>query len=178
MSPARAENQRCRRWAALALATILAGVTITGSADARARHQNRHHHAHHVVSRKSPPYASIVVEDNSGKVLQATNADSPRHPASLTKMMTLYLLFEQLAAGKVTMATEMPVSAHAASMAPTKLGLEPGEHLSVSDAIQGIVTQSANDAAVVVAEFLGGTETAFAREMTAKARALGMTPTN
>ena len=178
MPPARAENQRCRRWAALALATILAGVTITGSADARARHHYRHHHSHHVVSRYSPPYASIVVDANSGKVLQATNADSPRHPASLTKMMTLYLLFEQLAAGKVTMATEMPVSAHAASMAPTKLGLEPGEHLSVSDAIQGIVTQSANDAAVVVAEFLGGTETAFAREMTAKAHALGMMHTN
>ena len=177
MSPGRAKSQRSRRWATLALATILAGVTITGSADARSRHHYRHH-TRHVASRYSPPYASIVVDANSGKVLQATNADSPRHPASLTKMMTLYLLFEQLAAGKVKMSTEMPVSAHAAAMAPTKLGLEPGERLSVSDAIQGIVTQSANDAAVVVAEFLGGTETEFAREMTAKARALGMMRTN
>ena len=75
-----------------------------------------------------PTYASIVVDANSGKVMQATNADSPRHPASLTKMMTLYLLFERLEAGKIKLATELPVSAHAAAQAPSKLGLKPGEH--------------------------------------------------
>ncbi|MEJ2374505.1 MAG: D-alanyl-D-alanine carboxypeptidase, partial [Pseudolabrys sp.] len=156
----------------MALAILLAGITIAGSADARSR---RHHHHY---SSYNPPYSSIVVDANSGKVLQETHADSPRHPASLTKMMTLYLLFEQLAVGKVKMTTEMPVSAHAAAMAPTKLGLEPGEHLAVGDAIKAMVTKSANDAAVVVAEFIGGTETGFARLMTAKAHALGMTHTH
>jgi D-alanyl-D-alanine carboxypeptidase len=179
MSSGRAGVQRRRRWGSLALVTVLAGVTALSSADARSRHhRSHHHHTRHTVSSYNPPYASIVVDANSGKVMQATNADSPRHPASLTKMMTLYLLFERLAAGQMKMTTEMPVSAHAAAMAPTKLGLKPGEHLTVSDAIQGIVTQSANDAAVVVAEAIGGTETEFAREMTAKARALGMMHTN
>ena len=172
MSPGRAQFQRSRRWGTLALATVLAGIMVVGNADARSR---RHHHRHHHhVSHYNPPYASIVVDANSGKVLQATNADSLRHPASLTKMMTLYLLFEQLAAGKMKMSTEMPVSEHAAAMAPTKLDLDPGEKLSVDDAIRSIVTKSANDAAVVVAEAIGGSETEFARQMTAKARALGM----
>ena len=75
----------------------------------------------------SRPIASIVVDANSGAVLQATNADSPRHPASLTKIMTLYLLFERLEAGKIKMSTEMEVSAHAAAQAPSKLGLKPGQ---------------------------------------------------
>ena len=74
-----------------------------------------------------PSYSSIVVDANSGAVMQATNADSPRHPASLTKIMTLYLLFERLEAGKIKMSTEMPVSAHAAAQAPSKLGLKPGQ---------------------------------------------------
>jgi len=177
MSPSRAEVQRSRRWGPLTLATLLAGITVISAADARSRHRHHlyRHHAHRSAEPSyDPAYASIVVDGNSGAVMQATNADSSRHPASLTKMMTLYLLFERLAAGKIKVSTEMPVSAHAASMAPTKLGLKPGESLSVSDAIRGIVTQSANDAAVVVAEALGGTETDFAQEMTAKARALGM----
>ena len=175
MSPGRAVVQRSRRWGALALAALLAGVTFTNAADARTRHHHSRHHARHKAEPSyDPPYASIVVDGNSGAVLQATNADSPRHPASLTKMMTLYLLFERLAAGKLKMSSELPVSAHAAAMAPTKLGLKPGETVSVSDAIRGIVTQSANDAAVVVAEALGGTESEFAQQMTAKAQALGM----
>ncbi len=179
MSPGRAQFQRSRRWGSLALATVLVGVTIAGTAEARSRrhHSHHRHHTRHVVA-YNPPYASIVIDANSGKVLQATNADSPRHPASLTKMMTLYLLFEQMAAGKMKLSTEMPVSAHAAAMAPTKLDLKPGEKLAVGDAIPSIVTKSANDAAVVVAEAIGGSETEFARMMTAKAHALGMTHTN
>ena len=78
----------------------------------------RHHRSHHVVHRYQPPYASIVVDANSGKVMQAAHADSPRHPASLTKMMTLYLLFERLEAGKIKLTTEMKVSAHAAARRP------------------------------------------------------------
>ena len=75
----------------------------------------------------SPPTSSIVVDANSGAVMQATNADSPRHPASLTKIMTLYLLFERLEAGKIKLTTEMQVSPHAAAQAPSKLGLKPGD---------------------------------------------------
>ena len=168
-----AQVRRALRWSALGLATILVATAVThDSADARRR---RHHHHHY---RYDPPTASIVVDANSGKVLEESHPDALRHPASLTKMMTLYLLFERLAAGKITMSTEMPVSAHAAAMAPTKLGVKPGDKLKVEDAIQGIVTQSANDAAVVVAEELGGTELHFGQMMTAEAKVLGMMHTN
>jgi D-alanyl-D-alanine carboxypeptidase len=145
---------------------------MAGTADARARH-HRHHHARAAES-YDPAYASIAVDANTGAVLQATNADSPRHPASLTKIMTLYLLFERLEAGKIKMSTEMPVSAHAAAQEPSKLGLKPGQTIEVETAIRAIVTKSANDVAVIVAEALAGSEEEFARQMTAKARALGM----
>src|SRR5262249_4174520 len=125
----------------------------------------------------SPASASIVVDGNSGKVLEATNPDSLRHPASLTKIMTLYLLFERLDAGKMKLETEMKVSEHASEQAPTKLGLKPGQTIAVEDAIKGLVTKSANDAAVVVAEAIGGDEDEFAKMMTAKARAIGMSRT-
>jgi D-alanyl-D-alanine carboxypeptidase len=110
--------------------------------------------------------------------LQATNADSPRHPASLTKIMTLYLLFERLEAGKIKLSSELEVSAHAAAQAPSKLGLKPGQTINVETAIRAIVTKSANDVAVMVAEALGGSEENFANQMTAKAHALGMAHTN
>ena len=109
-------------WAALVLAVLLA---MTASADARARH-HRHHHAA-VAESYEPSTSSIVVDANSGAVMQATNADAPRHPASLTKIMTLYLLFERLEAGKIKLSTEMQVSPHAAAQAPSKLGLTPGD---------------------------------------------------
>ena len=124
-----------------------------------------------------PAYSSIVVDANSGAVMQATNADAPRHPASLTKIMTLYLLFERLEQGKIKLTTELPVSAHAAVQAPSKLGLKPGDSIRVETAIRAIVTKSANDVAVIVAEAIGGDEPAFAKMMTAKARALGMNQT-
>jgi D-alanyl-D-alanine carboxypeptidase len=151
--------------------TLLAVAAFVTSADAAGRH-----HRHHAAASESyePPFASIVVDANSGAVLQATNADSPRHPASLTKIMTLYLLFERLQAGKIKMSTDMEVSAHAAAQAPSKLGLKPGQTIDVETAIRAIVTKSANDVAVVIAEALGGSEENFARMMTAKARALGM----
>jgi D-alanyl-D-alanine carboxypeptidase len=156
---------------ALGLATLLAVTAITTDANARGRH-----HGHHAAAAESyePSYSSIVVDANSGAVMQATNADSPRHPASLTKIMTLYLLFERLEAGKIKPTTEMPVSPHAAAQAPSKLGLKPGQTIDVETAIRAIVTKSANDVAVIVAEALGGDETEFAKLMTAKARALGM----
>ena len=124
-----------------------------------------------------PPYAAIVVDDKSGLVLHEVSADEPRHPASLTKIMTLYLLFEQLEAGKLSLDTELPISTRAALQNPTKLGLKANQTIKVEDAIKGLVTKSANDAAVVVAEAIGGSEEEFAKLMTLKARALGMTST-
>src|SRR5450631_3229351 len=174
MLRARAFVRRGLRWSAFGLATLLAVAAITTDADAR-----HHRHRQHAAAAESyePSTSSIVVDANSGAVMQATNADSPRHPASLTKIMTLYLLFERLEAGKIKMATEMAVSAHAAAQAPSKLGLKPGETIGVETAIRAIVTKSANDVAVIVAEALAGSETDFARLMTAKAHALDMTHT-
>jgi len=123
------------------------------------------------------PYSDIVIDANSGNVLHATNPDASRHPASLTKIMTLYLLFEQLEAGKLKLDTPLKVSEHAADQSPTKLGLKPGSTIQVEDAIKGMVTRSANDAAVVVAEAISGDEAEFAKLMTRKAHALGMTRT-
>ncbi len=122
-------------------------------------------------------YASIVVDAGSGKVLESTNAQAERHPASLTKMMTLYLTFKALRQGTLRINQALPVSEYAAAQAPSKLGLTPGSVIRVRDAILGLVTQSANDAAVVLAEALGGSEGNFARKMTDQARALGMKQT-
>jgi D-alanyl-D-alanine carboxypeptidase len=119
-------------------------------------------------------YASIVVDAESGAVLEQEDADTLNYPASLTKMMTLYLLFEALDAGKVRLAQEFPVSPHAAAQAPSKLGLVPGETVSVHDLTLAVVTKSANDAAVVIAEGIAGSESAFAERMTERARQLGM----
>jgi D-alanyl-D-alanine carboxypeptidase len=175
MSRADALVQRPLQWCALGLITLLAVAAVCTDAEAR----GRRHHRHHSASSESyePAYSSLVVDANSGAVLQATSADSLRHPASLTKIMTLYLLFERLEAGKIKMSSEMEVSPHAAAQAPSKLGLKPGQTIEVETAIRAIVTKSANDVAVVVAEALGGSEENFAKVMTAKARALGMTHT-
>ncbi|MGN6310900.1 MAG: serine hydrolase [Xanthobacteraceae bacterium] len=171
-------SSRTLRVCVLGLATITAAIILTtDTADARRRHRHHRHHHHAVQQSYNPAFASIIVDANSGATLTATNADGLRFPASLTKIMTLYLLFERLDAGKISLNTEMPVSAHAASQAPTKLGLRPGQTIRVEDAIKGLVTRSANDAAVVIAEFIGGDEDDFAQMMTRKARSLGMTRT-
>jgi D-alanyl-D-alanine carboxypeptidase len=126
-----------------------------------------------------PPFAAVVVDDNTGQTIYEVNADEPRHPASVTKVMNLYLLFEQLEAGKVALDTLLPVSAHCAGQAPVKLGLKPNSTIRVEDALKAMVTKSANDAACTVAELHGGGDEAEgARVMTAKAHALGMTNTN
>jgi D-alanyl-D-alanine carboxypeptidase len=125
----------------------------------------------------NPPYADILVDDNSGQVLHETSPDSPRHPASLTKIMTLYLLFEQLETKKLSLDSRLQVSAHASAQAPTKLGLKPNESITVEDAIKAVVTRSANDAAVVIAEAIAGSEPDFAALMTQKAQMLGMVNT-
>ncbi|MCK1404255.1 D-alanyl-D-alanine carboxypeptidase [Bradyrhizobium sp. 76] len=161
------------------LAVTSAVIFTTDAAEAR---RYRRHYAHHRVQRdvsesSSPKFASIIVDGNSGSVLQATSPDGIRHPASLTKIMTLYLLFERLESGKLKLDTEMPVSQHAADQDPTKLNLRAGQTIRVEDAIKGLVTRSANDAAVVIAEAIGGDEDDFAQMMTRKARSLGMSRT-
>ncbi len=177
-------SSRVLRVCVLGLATITAAVVFTSdTADARRAHRHRHHshhrHVRHHEARQSynPAFSSIIVDANSGATLQSTSADGLRHPASLTKVMTLYLLFERLESGKMSLDGQMRVSEHASVQAPTKLGLRPGQTIRVEDAIKGLVTRSANDAAVVIAEAIGGDEDDFAKMMTRKARALGMTRT-
>ena len=169
MSRAGAIFQQTLRWGALGLAALI--VVSAVSTDAHARKRKRPAPAY------TPPYASLVIDVNSGAVLQATNADTQRHPASLTKIMTLYLLFEQLDSGRMKLNTEMPVSLNASRQAPSKLALKPGQTIQVETAIRALVTKSANDVAVVIAEAIAGDVPAFSRQMNAKARALGMNNT-
>ena len=169
-------SSRVLRVCALGLITVTTAVLISSeSAEARRYKQRRHHHV--VRESYSPQFSSIIVDGNSGAVLSSNSPDGIRRPASLTKIMTLYLLFERLESGKMKLDTEMEVSEHASEQAPTKLGLKPGQTLRVEDAIKGLVTRSANDAAVVIAEAIAGDESEFARLMTRKARALGMSKT-
>jgi D-alanyl-D-alanine carboxypeptidase len=173
----RTTSTRALRACVLGLATITTAVIFTNdTADAR---RHRRHHVRHHDSRPSysPAFASIIVDANSGATLSANNPDALRHPASLTKIMTLYMLFERLESGKIKLDSEMDVSEHASEQAPTKLGLRPGQTIKVEDAIKGLVTRSANDAAVVIAETIAGDEDDFAKLMTRKARSLGMTRT-
>jgi D-alanyl-D-alanine carboxypeptidase len=167
-----------RKIVALTAMTVAVAI-VSDSADARGRHRRGHgtHGTHGSHRGYTPPYADIVVDANTGQVLHSANPDALRHPASITKIMTLYLLFEQLEAGKLKLESRLPVSDHAAEQSPTKLGLKDGQTISVDDAIKGMVTKSANDAAVVVAEAIGGSEEDFGRLMTRKAHALGMTRT-
>ena len=130
----------------------------------------------------SPPASAktesyIVIDAETGTALAEHNADVLNYPASLTKMMTLYLLFESLEQGKIKLDQRLIVSRHAARQAPSRIGLVEGQSVAVRDLILAVVTKSANDAAVVVAEALAGSEPAFAERMTQKARALGMTHT-
>ena len=126
------------------------------------------------TAQANPRYAAIVVDVESGEVLHATNADETRYPASLTKMMTLYMLFEKLERGELRLDSPLSVSSYAASRQASKLYVKAGSTLPVETAIQALVIRSANDVAVVVAEALGGSEANFGRMMTDRARQLGM----
>ena len=149
----RRESPSPARLLAAAVAIILA---LAGPASAQSRH------------------AAMVIDANSGEVLHADRADEPRYPASLTKMMTLYMVFEQIELGRLSPSTKIKISQEAASAQPTKLDLEPGEQITVIDAIKALITKSANDMAIALAEAVGGSEAHFAELMTQKARALGM----
>ncbi len=146
------------RWRQAAVVTLLAGLLVVAGA----------------AQAGNPRYAGIVIDADTHEILYAENADAPRYPASLTKMMTLYLLFEALEGRSMSLDDRLPVSAAAAAMPATKLYLKPGERIPVETAIESLVVKSANDVAVVVAEALGGSEAHFARMMTDRARELGM----
>ena len=125
----------------------------------------------------SERYSSMVIDAGTGNVLEAANPDASRHPASLAKLMTLYMVFEALRDRRITADQLVPVSARAASMQPSKLGITPATRMTVEEAILGLVTKSANDAAAALGELLGGSEERFAQMMTLRARALGMSRT-
>jgi D-alanyl-D-alanine carboxypeptidase len=161
---------------ALALAGWLAGGLVAAAPLQAASPKSP---AKPAVAKYIPPqYAAIVIDADTGAVLHAVDADEPTYPASLTKMMTLYLTFGALSQHRLQLEHRLAVSEHAASMAPSKLGLKPGSSIRVEEAILAIVTKSANDAAVVIAEGLGGSEENFARMMTEQARRLGMNRTH
>ncbi|RDI98408.1 D-alanyl-D-alanine carboxypeptidase [Dyella solisilvae] len=130
------------------------------------------------VAHAATGYGAIVINEADGQVITAVNPDEQNHPASLAKMMTLYLTFQALEGGKLKLDQELPVSAWAASKAPTKLDLRNGQTISVEDCILGMITKSANDAATVMAEGLGGTEGDFVESMNAQALRLGMSNTH
>ena len=167
-------------WGIISILAMLAATPADARRHATAHkgHGARAHTSHH-SSRGgySPPYSAIVVDANSGATLHESSPDGLRHPASLTKIMTLYLLFEQLNAGKLTLESRIEVSERAASQSPTKLGVPAGGTIAVEDAIKAIVTRSANDIACAIGEKIGGDEETFAQMMTKKARAIGMSQT-
>ena len=168
------------RWGILSVTTALTVLAVsseTSDARSRRKHVEPSETSQSGAVSDEPRYSDIVVDGNSGAVLHASEPDALRHPASLTKIMTLYLLFEQLDAGKLKLDSSLEVSEHAAIQSPTKLGLRAGQTIQVEDAIKGIVTRSANDAAVVVGENIAGDEESFAKLMTRKAQALGMAHT-
>lgn len=143
------------------------------------RHGRRHGaEARPGASAETPAFAAIVVDANSGRTLYARNPDELRHPASVTKVMTLYLLFEQLERGRFRLDSPLEISPHAAAQAPSKLGLAPGQTIDVENAIKAVVTKSANDIAAAIAENIAGDEERFAEMMTRKAHALGMSRTH
>jgi D-alanyl-D-alanine carboxypeptidase len=123
-------------------------------------------------------YAAIVVDATNGEVLYARNPDATRYPASISKIMTLYLTFEALSTGHLKLTDKLVVSAHANSMKPSKLGLRVGETIAVDDAMRAVAVKSANDMAVALAERIGGSESKFATLMTLRAQELGMTNTH
>lgn len=129
------------------------------------------------VAAPADKQASFVIDGNSGEVLHSQNADEPRYPASLTKMMTLYVAFGEIAAGRMTANTMLTISVPCAGMAPSKIGLKVGERISLGNAMKAVVTKSANDMACAIAEAISGSEPAFARRMTKTARSIGMTAT-
>jgi D-alanyl-D-alanine carboxypeptidase len=187
---------RVQRWVKAAVgAGLAASLLAFGAAPAPARgyvggnveapsgpHYHSYARRHRAIAYQTayaggPPFSAIVVDANTSRELYGVNEDAPRHPASITKVMTLYLLFEQLDRGAMTLEMQIPISEHAAAQEPSKLGVAAGDSISVEEAIKAIVTRSANDVAVAIAEAVGHDEPTFAQMMTRKAHALGMSRT-
>ena len=167
-------RKRVAMWAVAGLG--LAGTLLPAASSAHELHKLKHHvlnhhYVHHYVrpavparnvsdssgfGPTSPGISSILIDARTGQVISASDADTPRYPASLTKLMTLDLAFQALTAGRMSLDTQIPVSEHAASVEPVKLGLRPGSTISVRDAILAMTTMSANDAATALGEYLGG----------------------
>jgi D-alanyl-D-alanine carboxypeptidase len=191
------------KWVAALAAVAVLSALFAFPAEARrhhysgrgyhARHAFIHHAAHHRrggahlvhAARRGhseggggPAFAAVVVDANSGRTLYGRNEHELRHPASVTKVMTLYLLFEQLEKGRLRLDSPLVISSHAAAQAPTKLGLAPGQTIDVDSAIKAVVTKSANDIAAAIAENIAGDEETFAEMMTRKAHQLGMSRTH
>jgi D-alanyl-D-alanine carboxypeptidase len=162
--------QTSSRLAAVLAALFVGFSMVTGPSLAMAQGEYR-------VSTAEPKYTAIVMDARTGEVLYAERADSPRYPASVTKLMTFYLTFEALAAGRAHLTDQIMVSPLAAAQPPTKLGLRAGETIGLEDALHAMAVHSANDMAVAVSEKIGGTESRFAALMTLKAQQLGMTNT-
>ncbi|HEY9722421.1 MAG TPA: D-alanyl-D-alanine carboxypeptidase family protein, partial [Oscillatoriaceae cyanobacterium] len=165
----------------LLVSFVAAAVWLTSAAGAEAKTHHKHAAGGHVSSflhfTAQPKYASIVVDAKTGEVLYEQNADAHRYPASITKIMTMYLTFEALQEHRLSFDDRLTISPHAAAQAPSKVGLRAGQTISVRDAMKAIAVLSANDMAVAMAEKLGGTEAHFAEMMTAKAKQLGMNNT-
>jgi len=165
-----------------ALSAITLALMLVPAASPTFARAHHYRHAHpgraRLVAWGSPTDptkdAALILDGETGRTLYSRNAAAERHPASLTKMMTLYLLFEAMKRGDLNMQSSIAVSQHAAAQRPTNLHLYAGDSIPVETAIKAIVVRSANDVAVAIAEALGGTEGHFAEMMTAKARALGM----
>ena len=164
-------------------------LTAAGPAEAHAWRGYHHYYGRHVAAHRTvyvarheaapadPAFSAIVIDANTGRELYGVNENAPRHPASITKVMTLYLLFEQLDKGALTLQSPIRISERAAAQEPSKLGIAAGDSLSVDEAIKAVVTRSANDVAVAIAEAIGHDEATFADMMTRKAHALGMSRT-
>lgn len=160
------------------LSIVLVSFLVMGSFQAEARKRNKQAFISSNIT-QSPRYSSLIVNSSTGDVLHKHNADSPRHPASLTKMMTVYITFQAIKSKRLSFNSMLPVSSWAAlpSRSPTKLWLKAGQKISVRDALNGVIIHSANDASVVLAEAISGSEEAFAYKMTQTAHKLGMKDT-
>ena len=169
-------NRRLRGFRQLAVLVLLAASFMLAAPQPADAYRKKSHavRTHHRRLPEPDRYSSIVIDANTGYVLSEKDAEVRRFPASLSKMMTLYLVFEALENGTVTKNQRLPISANAEYQEPSKLGLQEGYTIRLEDAIYGVVTRSANDAAVTLAEGIGGSESHFARLMTFKAQQLGM----
>lgn len=171
-------------WLGLAACLFLAACQTAGAPSATAPSVSQTGAAPQVAAVSYAPstavargHSALVIDAANGAELHAQNADAARFPASLTKMMTLYLLFEEVSAGRKSLSSPLSVSANAARKPPAKIGVKAGTTITVEQAARALAVKSANDVAVVIAENISGSEEAFAKKMTAKARSLGMTRT-